>query len=442
MTAARARGAPGKARGRAGSRDIAASILVQVARGRRLDVAWENSPAPRSPERAWLRTLVYGTVRLQGRLDYIVRRAANRAPEDMDPEVCAVLRMGAYQILQMEGVPDYAAVSESVGVVKRRRRPAAGLVNAVLRAVATARPGREVFPGLESDPEAHLSSWGSHPLWLVRRWIKRYGVTGAQALVEANNRDPEVYFRPVGTGGADAEQALLRAGMGERAGHGSIRLGRGIDPARALARGTGVIQDPAASLVVDYVGVRRASPIADLCAAPGGKALALSAHGSVLASDLSRARIARLVAGIGRLGARVWPVVADARRPPLLQAPVVVLDVPCTGTGTLRRHPDGRWRVRRRHLSALVRTQRAILEGAASVVTQGGIMVYATCSLEPEENWNQVRSFMARHRDFQIEAGPAPVSFLNAHGCLEVLPQDSGFDGAFAVRLRRGSPAS
>ena len=217
----------------------------------------------------------------------------------------------------------------------------------------------------------------------------------------------------------------------------------------ALSIVPGVIQDPAASLVVDYVSPPAGALVADLCAAPGGKALALSeAAGRVLAADLSERRLARVSEGERRLSGRmasvrrrskkrVWAVAADALRPPLRTADVVLVDVPCSGTGSFRRHPDGRWRIGEDAIGALAGLQRSILEGAASVVPRGGLLVYATCALEHEENWGQVEDFLTRHPDFRIEAGPAPDRLLDGKGCLVVLPHESGFDGAFAARMRR-----
>ena len=420
---------------------VAASILEQVESGRRLDVAWEASGAASSPRRAWIRTLVYGSARLRGRIDSVLARHCGCAVTDLDPEVRIALRMGAYQILEMDGVPDYAAVSQSVEQLKRtRRRAAAGLVNAVLRTVVASGYGTRTFPDPEGDLAGYLETWGSHPGWLVRRWIRQFGAAGARRLVEANNKEPRVYLRPVGMGVAEAEQALTGAGLRTAAANGAAvcRLGRGVDPAEALRVVPGVIQDPAAALVVDYVSPDPGSLVADLCAAPGGKALALSGvAGGVIAADLSPQRLARVADARRRLNASVWPVVADARFPPFREAAAVLVDVPCSGTGTLRRHPDGRWRTSEDGIRVLAGVQERILRGAASVVPRGGLLVYATCALEPEENRGQVTRFLARHPDFRIEPGNAPDRFLDSQGCLVVLPHESGFDGAFAARLRR-----
>ena len=426
-------------------RVLAASILEEVESGRRLDVAWEASGAAASPERGWIRTLVYGTVRLQGRIDHLLARFAARPPGELDPPVRMALRMGAFQILEMGGVPDYAAVSQSVEQVKETRsRAAAGLVNAVLRKVARSSGNKSLFPDPETDLEGYLTTWGSHPAWLVRRWIRTLGPEAAAALVEANNREPGIYLRPVGMKRSEALAVLAAAGLcaadsldGDPGGCW-IRLQPRTNPAEALALVPAVIQDPAASLVADYVAPDPGSLVADLCAAPGGKALALSdAAGGVVAADLSPRRLRRVAQGAARLGARVWPVAADARFPAVREAAAVLVDAPCSGTGTYRRHPDGRWRIEAGDIGKLVAVQREILDGAACVVPRGGLLVYATCTLEPEENWCQVESFLARHAGFRVEPGTGMAPFLDRKGCLRVQPHESGFDGAFAARLRR-----
>ena len=426
-------------------RILAASILGEVESGRRLDVAWEASGASASPERGWIRTLVYGTVRLRGRIDHLLSRFTGRAPSELDPPVRMALRMGTFQILEMSGVPDYAAVSESVEQVKGTdSRAAAGLVNAVLRKVARSPRDASLFPGPETDLEGYLATWGSHPAWLVRRWIRTLGPEAARALVEANNREPAIYIRPVGMKRSEAVRALAASGLcaadspGDDGGRRWIRLQPRTDPGEALRLVPGVIQDPAASLVVDYVAPDPGSVVADLCAAPGGKALALSeTAGGVVAADLSPRRLVRVAEGAARLGARVWPVAADARFPPVREAGTVLVDAPCSGTGTFRRHPDARWRVAAGDIGKLAAVQRALLDGAASAVPRGGLLVYATCTLEPEENWCQVESFLVRRPGFRVESGSGTAPFLDRRRCLRVLPHESGFDGAFAARLRR-----
>jgi 16S rRNA (cytosine967-C5)-methyltransferase len=206
------------------------------------------------------------------------------------------------------------------------------------------------------------------------------------------------------------------------------------------------VQDPAATLVTRYAAVPAGARVADLCAAPGGKTVELARTASeVIAADASEARLARLVETVDRLELEhVTPVIADARdTSPLGTFDAVLLDAPCTGTGTFRRHPDARWRLRASDLAVMGATQRALLRGAARAVKPGGLLIYSTCSLEPEENDAQVEAFLADHHGWTLEPPPegtVPATVLDA-GRLRVLPQKHGTDGSFAARLRRGGPA-
>ncbi|HSG82845.1 MAG TPA: RsmB/NOP family class I SAM-dependent RNA methyltransferase, partial [Gemmatimonadota bacterium] len=214
------------------------------------------------------------------------------------------------------------------------------------------------------------------------------------------------------------------------------------DVARALSLMPAVVQDPGAAAVVDYMALDPGHPAVDLCAAPGGKATALAARGHVVwALDVSRARLARLLENRARLDLRgLHVLLADSTRPPVRPLAAVLLDAPCTGTGTLARHPDGRWRLSPADLETLVELQRHLLDAAAAIVQPGGQLVYATCSLEPEENEEQVEAFLLRHEGFELEPPPGdsvPDELLGSAGELRVLPQHHEMDGAYAARLRR-----
>jgi 16S rRNA (cytosine967-C5)-methyltransferase len=203
------------------------------------------------------------------------------------------------------------------------------------------------------------------------------------------------------------------------------------------------VQDPAATLVTKYAAIPDGSRVADLCAAPGGKAVELSRTAAyVTAADSSESRLGRLQETIDRLELEhVTAVVADAKENTLGTFDAVLVDVPCTGTGTFRRHPDARWRLRTSDLAVMAATQRAILRAAADAVAPGGLLIYSTCSLEPEENDAQVEAFLADHPDWALEpppAGAVSASVLDA-GRLRVLPHRHGTDGSFAARLRRGA---
>jgi 16S rRNA (cytosine967-C5)-methyltransferase len=212
-----------------------------------------------------------------------------------------------------------------------------------------------------------------------------------------------------------------------------------VNPALVLQKVPGIVQDPGAALVTEYADLTGAPVVADLCAAPGGKALAMADTGAyVLAADVSLPRARVLQENVARVGGRLGVVVARAQEPPLREVPVLLLDVPCTGTGTLRRHPDARWRLEPRSLSLMADLQAEMLVAGAALVSPGGLLVYSTCSLEPEENGLQVDAFLADFPTFELEeSGSVDRRFLDPEGRLQVLPQRTGFDGAFGARMRR-----
>jgi 16S rRNA (cytosine967-C5)-methyltransferase len=337
----------------------------------------------------------------------------------------------------MHSVPAYAAVSQAVELTRTSRvRSAAGLVNGVLQALERSRDE------LPHDERA----WSSHPDWLLERWRRRFGWPDALALTAANNQRPDLYIRPIGMTAAAAQQLLGAAQITSEilaSAPDALRIDADAAVGAVLNTVPSIVQDPAAGLVVRYAGLRN-GVIADVCAAPGGKAIACAAglqHGHVIASDISAARMQRLIENGRRLGdLPLHIVVADARHPVVRSCAGVLLDAPCTGTGTLRRHPDGKWRIQPRDLAALVELQRELLDAAATIVEPGGVLVYSTCSIEEEENEQQVRSFIERQNGaFRLVA---PSSWhddtqLNSEGMLVMLPHRHGFDGAFAARLER-----
>jgi len=352
--------------------------------------------------------------------------------------------MGGYQLLEMRSVPPWAAVSQSVELAKATRRAASGLVNGALHALAR-DPGGVTFPHFEDDPLAHLTTWGSHPGWLVERWLRNFGIEAVRRLIEINNTRPALHIRPVGRTTEQTLRELAGAGIDAEAVPGmpdAVRIPDGTTLGAVFAATRAIVQDPATGLVPRHVAAPAGARIADLCAAPGGKAIALAdatPGAYVFAADISPGRVRRLRSNVRRLALPgIGVAVADARHSPIRDADVVLLDVPCTGTGVIRRRPDSRWRLRPEHLPALCRRQAELLDCAARIVRRGGLLVYATCSIEPEENEQQVAAFLDRNPGFRVE--PAPVMDPRVHdadGRLRLLPHVHGFDGAFAARLRR-----
>jgi len=399
-------------------------------------------------ERQWIRELVYGTLRFRGRLDHLLSARLRDGLNSVPADVLMLLRIGAYQLLYMESVPPYAAVSQSVEATKTRYgKGLGGLVNAVLRGIERDGAPEDAFPDPRTRPVEFLTAWGSHPSWMIERWLRRWSFEEVRALVEANNRIPGLTVRAYAGDTGLAVRALEEAGLAVApAGFGSACLEvSGASPGEVLDAAPLIVQDPAAAAVSDAVGSVMGRRIADLCAAPGGKALVLAgAGGSVLAVDLSGRRLALVHENVRRLEKqleerpRVGMVLADARHPPVTDAGVVLVDVPCTGTGTLRRNPDARWRLTPHRLGTLVELQTEILDAAAGAVGPEGLLVYSTCSLEPEENQGRVEHFLTEHPEFRLEVvGGMDDRLVDGEGMLDVHPQITGFDGAFAARLRR-----
>ena len=392
---------------------------------------------------------MFGIQRLRGRLDYLLDRRVKRGLESVDAGVRDSLRIGLYEILHMGGVPEYAAVSQAVDLARSKGgRGVAGLANAVLRGIARDGSGPENFPDPETHPVEFLSTWGSHPRWLVERWLTRWSTADVRELVEANNAVPPLYLRCLWDSPAEAVEALEAeqitvAAVGS--GTGCVVIPEHASLEQAMTVVPVVVQDPAAALVVSYADPSPDARIADLCSAPGGKALALAAQGNVVvAADRSIKRLSLVRENINRVreqsgrDVRVSTVQADALAPPVSRPDLILVDVPCTGTGTLRRNPDIRWRLTPDRLHEMAALQSRILDACADVVQSGGMLVYATCSLEPEENEEQIEGFMARWPEFQIDpGGGVNGEFLNDRGYLYVTPQAFGFDGAFAARLRK-----
>jgi 16S rRNA (cytosine967-C5)-methyltransferase len=428
------------------SRIAVAGILAALRDGDLLDLAFDRETRELdSRDRRWVHELTYGLLRKRGWIDALLGERVRGGLSRIDPDLSDLLRSGAYQLLQMRSVPPYAAIAQTVELAKTRHGVGASkLTNAVLRRLDRERAA--LGPVMPTDAVDALALTYSHPRWIVQRWALRFGATEAATLLAANNGEPHTYARPYGVS-ADALLAALPEGAGAvDAGAlvpDSVRLTLNgpLTELDAFAQGLFFVQDPAATLVARYAAIEPGSTVADLCAAPGGKALEYSRTAAfVVAADRAPNRLGRVASNVARLDAtNVVPLAMDALLPALRQVDVVVLDAPCTGTGTFRRHPDARWRLKPSDLAVMGATQRALLNAAAELVRPGGLLVYSTCSLEPEENDQPVEVFLATHPQFTLEPpveGTVPATVLDK-GLLRVLPQRHGTDGAFAARLRR-----
>jgi 16S rRNA (cytosine967-C5)-methyltransferase len=430
------------------ARVVAAEICGDLRAGDLLDPAF-NWRAGRldARDRRWTRELVYGMLRRRSWLDAILADRVRGGIARLDADLTDLLRLGTYQLLFMGSVPAYAGIAQTVELAKRRHGIGASkLANAVLRRVDRERATLGV--ALPADPVEALVLEHSHPRWLVARWVARWGVDETRDLLIANNREAPVVARPYNIAREQLETMLEDAGI--RVADAPL-LADGLElqsvssltELGAFRQGLFHVQDPASTLITEYAAVSPGSQVADLCAAPGGKSIELSRRaGHVYSSDISPARLARVVENVARLElTQVFPYVADARMPATRPVDVALVDAPCTGTGTFRRHPDARWRLKVSDLAVMGALQRAILRSAATVVKPGGLLVYSTCSLEPEENDAQIDAFLGENAEWRLEPPPpgaVPESVLDA-GRLRVLPQGHGTDGAFAARLRRAA---
>jgi len=395
------------------ARFASADVLADIRTGLLLDAAFDRRVGLLdSRDRRWTQELVYGMLRRRGRLDALLSDRVRGGLARLDPDLTDLLRLGSYQLLYMGSVPPYAAIAQTVELAKRRHGIGASkLTNAVLRRLDRERDAL-VLPA-PNDPLEGIATEYSHPRWLVARWVARWGEDETRALLEANNHEAPLVIRPWGVVREQLEAMLETAGV--QVGDAplvrdSITIsGAALTELGAFQQGLFFVQDPAATLVTQYAAIPAGAVVADLCSAPGGKTVELSRVAkTVIAADASAARLVRVLETINRLElGNVIPMVTDARCPAIGQVDAVLVDAPCTGTGTFRRHPDARWRLRTSDLAVLSASQRAILRAAASIVRPGGLLIYSTCSLETEENDAQIETFLAEHPDFVLEPPPA-----------------------------------
>ena len=421
------------------ARRAALEVLRDVGRGRPLDAALaETLRALPDQDRRLAHELAAGVLRGRTGLDRRLAPLVPRGLARVDPAVRDVLRLGAYQLTSLDRVPPHAAVGTSVELAREAAGArAAGFVNAVLRRLGEAN--RET-PTVERDG---LAERYSHPAWLVRRWESRLGREATERLLQWNNARPRLVLQPARVPLDRIVTELRAAGVAvEPAPH---HAGVVVDASRpdrlpGYSAGDFTVQDPAQSLVARYAEVSAGAVVYDACAAPGGKTIGLARAGArVISADLHPTRLRRLRENLARAGSgREMALVADAERPPVRPVDAVLLDAPCLGTGTFARHPDARWRVTLAALATLSARQAALLSAVADRVRPGGLLVYSTCSLEPEENGEQVERFLREHPEFEREP-PAdfPAALLTDAGDLMTLPHRDGMDGAYAARLRR-----
>lgn len=428
-------------------------MLQDVRRGARADESLARHAGRVDPRsRPFLMELTYGAIRWRKRLRWELDRHLRKRGESLPPDVLAILELGVYQLRFMSGVPAWAAVDESVKLVRgetpaKVSRWAAGVVNAVLRNLDRAGPAP--LPD-DSDPVARLAIEHSHPEWMVERWIGRFGLEATRTLLARDNVPPPLHLKVNRRKAqvADVVERLREAGHDARVDARKsdavvIEAGAAPEALPGWDEGWFWVQDVGAQWVVEATE-SRGGWILDACAAPGGKLLGLvesDAEGvHALALDSDPARLARVRGSVARLGVEgVHLAAGDARRPPTAERfSLVLADVPCSGTGVLRRRVDARWRRRSEDIPRFAAFQREVLEGLAERVAENGVLVYATCSIESEENEDVVNRFLAAHSEFVVDPiGDRVPAGLTDGPYLVTRPWLGDHDGMFAARLVR-----
>ena len=404
-------------------------------------------------DRRFVTELVYGTVKAGATLDWILRRYVNRPIKKIPPMIADILRLGLYQLLFMDRIPASAACNESVELAKHYGHPGTvKFVNAVLR-TAVREPEKAAFPEGKGQATAQLSLSSQHPEWLVRRWIKEFGYEEAAALCAFDNGQAvlslrtntlkisrEALLAQLQAEGAEAEPS-------EWAPEGIRCLSHGaLDSLPSLQQGLFQVQDESSMQVAHVTDPQPGEFIIDTCSAPGGKTTHLAAlmknTGRILALDIYEHKLQRVAENAQRLGISIIETkLLDAREAGGLyegQADRVLVDAPCSGLGVLRRKPDARWNKTPEQLTELPPLQKAILSSAAKAVKPGGVLVYSTCTIVPEENQAVVEDFLAAHPSFVLEkTGSLLPGKKRDDMMVQLLPQRDGTDGFFIARLRR-----
>ncbi|HEY0006028.1 MAG TPA: 16S rRNA (cytosine(967)-C(5))-methyltransferase RsmB [Pyrinomonadaceae bacterium] len=401
-------------------------------------------------DRALCYELVQGTLRWQLWLDHLIAHYAGRKAESLDLPVRTALRLGLYQLRVLSRIPASAAVNESVNLVRLARlRSAAALVNAVLRR-ATREP--QYNPAAQiKDPLQRISIETSHPLWLIERWTRAFGLEEAEGFARANNQSPPTAFRLVQT--ETGEPYALEALRAE----GGLLEPSEITPDAWRIQGAGALlrkmaregriylQDEASQLVAQVLDARAGERVLDTCAAPGSKTTQIATRTRdlklIVAGDIYEHRLRTVIESSELQKAdKVRTVALDAEVTlPFAQGSFerVLVDAPCTGTGTLRRNPEIRWRISQSDIADLSARQKRIIFNASGMVRPGGRLVYSTCSVEPEENEEVVAAFLRGDADFKLVHAPVAGRLLQPDGTARSWPHRDGTDGFFIAAFER-----
>lgn len=399
---------------------------------------------PTNRDARFARQLVLGVVRWQKRLDWIIATCCTRPVAQLAPWARHILRLGTYQLFWLDRVPQSAAVHTSVELAKHlTHQGIASLVNAVLRNLLRQR-APVCYPDPHQTPTRYLAVYHSHPEWLVKRWVGRWGREIAERVLVANNQPAElnIYLNRLRPNRALVAELDL-VPVGSRPGFYRAANGAVLFASRAYQQGQFQVQDPNAGLAVALLDPQPGERLLDLCSAPGGKAvqaaIAMADRGWVVATDISLPRLKRVRENARRLRLHaIRPVARDGTTPGCGVFDRVLADVPCSATGVLGRRPDARWRRQPTELATLTARQQVLIQRAYEHLRPGGVLVYSTCSLEEEENEAIVERFLNQTPTARLERADAhfPAQPYADRYVLTIPGQHAG-DGSFAARIRK-----
>ncbi len=412
-------------------------------------------------DRAFAQTLIYGVLRWRKRLDWLLERFSKSPLDRIEPAIMNLLRLGLFQIVCLTRVPVSAAVNTSVEMAKSISAPwVVRFVNAILRRAS--RESQQIkWPDLNDDPEAALSVTRSMPKWLIRKWLGRFGVEETTLLCDALNETPPITVR---ANSLKTDRTSLIASLKEdvlditpcRYAPDGVHFYSPVMPIlkmKTFQDGWFQVQDEAAQLVARFLDPQPGENILDACAGRGGKtgclAQLMKDQGRIVAMDIDERKLISLQKEMKRLGISIVTTCKQDLDRPFDAADNksfdrILLDAPCSGLGVLRRHPDARWRSSKKNLNRYQQKQLMLLKNIATAVKQGGLLIYAVCSNEPEENEAVIESFLKARPQFAVgscsPSGTLDIKdFIDPDGCMRTFPHRHQMDGFFAAPLKRVS---
>jgi len=402
-------------------------------------------------DRKFLTELVKGSTRMRGLLEFYIQELIKGSIKNLRLPIRNVIEIGLYQILFMDSVPTYAAINESVDLARSYgSEKESGLVNAVLRNFLRRRA--ELDEKIESLPdEVRISVRYSHPLWMIKRWLRQFGVSDTEKLAEMNNLSPKITIRKnnilkqhsrIQKTEEMEKDNMVRSEILPN--YYTIQKGLDTNSWDVISKGEATIQDVSAGIPVVLLNPQPGETIIDLCSAPGGKTGAIAElmkdEGKIIAVDSNKERLTLVEHQVKRLRLKsVELVQGDGTKISLPKADRILIDAPCSGTGVLAKRSDIRWRKKKSDIQKLSTLQLALLKNASKSVKKGGVLVYSTCSMEPEENWEIIKEFLIKDESFKVENAKKyiPEWLVDINGAVATYPFKHYIDGSFCVRMRK-----